>query len=162
VQWSTHDNRAAGPTELKRRTTDRKREESVRERARGGREGGSSGAFIERYGRETVVGVFNQPSMAFINGGINGGRKRMTSPLLTKKNGWLGFVARSSRGSLSGVARSRSGALMARSGASVGCSARMAGRLGGARDRVGREASGSPARSAGAARLRAAHVVESR
>ena len=36
--------------------------------------------------------------MAFINGGINGGRKQMISPLLVKKNGRLVFMAQSLRG----------------------------------------------------------------
>jgi hypothetical protein len=37
-----------------------------RERESSGRREGSPGAFIEREGRETTAGVFNQPSMAFM------------------------------------------------------------------------------------------------
>jgi hypothetical protein len=50
----------------------REREESVRERARGGREGGSPGAFIEREGRETAASIFNRSLMAPVMGELVG------------------------------------------------------------------------------------------
>jgi hypothetical protein len=77
-----------------------------REGARGGRELGCGrekrGArlpFYRRWERDegSPVGA-SWPIMAFINGGINGGRKRMISPLLAKKNGRLDFMAWSLRG----------------------------------------------------------------
>jgi hypothetical protein len=60
--------RRTGPQRRAEHSAVRERGERERERARGGRKGGSPGAFIEREGRETTTGVFNRPLMASVMG----------------------------------------------------------------------------------------------
>jgi hypothetical protein len=80
--------------------------------------------FIEQGGKRERVGVFNRPSMAFINGGVNEEEnRRFDAPLLAKRNGRERFGSWRLGRTLCGVAR-----VGFSSDRRAGCSARTARR----------------------------------